>query len=165
MAQGDVITTIVGNMVDAPELRFTPSGAAVAKFTVASTPRLLDKASGEWRDGTPLFMPCTLWREAAEHAAESLEKGCRVVITGRLRQENWEDKNGGGKRSRLTMEVDEIGPSLRYATAEVTKAAKTGGGFGSSAQPTAQRGADPDPWSTGGTDRKPAGSFEEEVPF
>lgn len=137
MAQGDVTTTIIGNLTGPVELRFTPSGAAVAKFSVASTPRVLDKQSGEWKDGSPLFMPCTAWRDLGEHAAESLDTGTRVILQGRLKQDSWDDKETGAKRSRIVMEVDEIGPSLRFATAKVEKAARTGdrerqaGGFGS----------------------------------
>lgn len=149
MAQGDVVTTIVGNLTDAPELRFTPQGAAVAKFRLASTPRFLDKASNEWRDGDPLFLDCVVWRQMAEQVAESLDRGHRVIATGRLKQESWEDKNGGGKRSKLILEVDDVGPSLRYATAAVKKMERSSGG---GQQPT-QGGSD-DPWATAA----PAGS-------
>jgi single-strand DNA-binding protein len=121
MAQGDVTTTIIGNVCADVELKYTPSGAAVAKFTVAATPRRLDKASGEWADGDPLFMRCTAWRELGENVAESLVKGSRVIVQGRLKQDNWEDKQTGAKRSAIVMEVDEIGPSLRFAQAQVTR--------------------------------------------
>jgi single-strand DNA-binding protein len=130
---GDTTITVVGNLTDDPELRFTPSGAGVANFTIASTPRFLDKASGEWKDGEALFMRCNIWRDAAEHVAESLRRGMRVIATGRLRQRSYETKEGE-KRTVIELEVDEIGPSLRYATANVEKMARQGGstgGFGS----------------------------------
>jgi len=131
---GDTTITVVGNLTDDPELRFTPSGAAVAKFRVASTPRFMDKTSGEWKDGEPLFLACNIWRDAAEHVAESLQRGSRVIITGRLRQRSYETREGE-KRTVIELEVDEIGPSLRYATAKVQKMARSGtggGGFGAS---------------------------------
>lgn len=128
---GEQQTTIVGNLTAAPELKVTPNGASVCKFTVASTPRRLDKASGNWVDGDALFMRCTVWRELADHAAESLGKGDRVIVQGRLRQDNWEDRETGAKRSLIVMEVDEIGPSLRFAQAKVTRvggdSARSGG--------------------------------------
>jgi single-strand DNA-binding protein len=127
---GETIITVVGNLTDDPELRFTPSGAAVAKFRVASTPRTLDRASGEWKDGEPLFLSCNIWRQAAENVAESLQRGARVIITGRLRQRSYETREGE-KRTVMELEVDEIGPSLRYATAKVTKAVRVGDGVGS----------------------------------
>src|SRR5204863_9187036 len=117
-----------------PELRFTPSGAAVANFTVASTPRFLDKQSNEWKDGDALFLRCSVWRQAAENVAESLQRGARVIVTGRLKQRSYETKEGE-KRTVYEVEVDEIGPSLRYATAKVQKMSRSsggGGGFGSS---------------------------------
>jgi single-strand DNA-binding protein len=126
---GETVITIVGNLTDDPELRFTPSGAAVAKFRVASTPRTLDRASGEWKDGEPLFLACNIWRDAAEHVAESLQRGARVIITGRLRQRSYETREGE-KRTVYELEVDEIGPSLRYATAKVQKMSRSGGGGG-----------------------------------
>ena len=122
----DTTITIVGNLTDDPELRYTPTGAAVAKFRVASTPRYLDKASGQWKDGEPLFLNCTLWREAAENAAESLPRGARVIVTGRLRQRSYETREGE-KRTVIELEADEIGPSLRYATAKVAKMTRTNG--------------------------------------
>ncbi len=122
----ETITTVVGNLTADPELRFTPSGAAVANFTVASTPRTFDRQSGEWKDGDALFMRCTIWRDAAEHVAESLTCGDRVVVQGRLRQRSFETRDGD-KRTVVELEVDEIGPSLRYATAKVTKASRQGG--------------------------------------
>jgi len=126
---GETVITVVGNLTDDPELRFTPSGAAVAKFRVASTPRTLDRASGEWKDGEPLFLACNIWRDAAEHVAESLQRGARVIVTGRLRQRSYETREGE-KRTVYELEVDEIGPSLRYATAKVQKMARSGGGGG-----------------------------------
>jgi single-strand DNA-binding protein len=126
---GETVITVVGNLTDDPELRFTPSGAAVAKFRVASTPRTLDRASGEWKDGEPLFLACNIWRDAAEHVAESLQRGARVIVTGRLRQRSYETREGE-KRTVYELEVDEIGPSLRYATAKVQKMSRSGGGGG-----------------------------------
>src|SRR3954452_13876017 len=128
MAAGDTTITVVGNLTDDPELRFTPSGAAVANFTVASTPRILDKATNEWKDGDALFLRCSVWRQAAENVAESLQRGGRVIVTGRLRQRSYETKEGE-KRTVVELEVDEIGPSLRYATAKVNKVSRGGGGF------------------------------------
>src|SRR4051812_49839988 len=129
---GETTITIVGNLTDDPELRFTPSGAAVAKFRIASTPRTLDRKWGEWKDGEPLFLACNIWRDAAEHVAESLQRGARVIVQGRLRQRSYETREGE-KRTVYELEVDEIGPSLRYATAKVQKMARSGGsggGFG-----------------------------------
>ena len=126
---GETIITLVGNLTSDPELRFTPSGAAVANFTVASTPRTFDRQSNEWKDGDALFMRCNIWREAAENVAESLTRGARVVVTGRLRQRSYETREGE-KRTVVELEVDEIGPSLRYATAKVNKANRGGGGGG-----------------------------------
>ena len=132
----ETITTVVGNLTADPELRFTPSGAAVANFTVASTPRMFDRQSGEWKDGDALFLRCTIWRQAAEHVAESLTRGDRVVVQGRLRQRSFETRDGD-KRTVVELDVDEIGPSLRYATARVTKANRAGAdsGSGSDEQP------------------------------
>ncbi|MFJ9693425.1 single-stranded DNA-binding protein [Kitasatospora sp. NPDC101183] len=138
MSVGETPITVVGNLTDDPELRFTPGGAAMARFTVASTPRTYDKATGQWRDGTALFLRATAWRETAEHAAESLTRGMRVVVTGRLVQHNWKTKEGEN-RSMLGLDVDEVGPSLRFATAKVTKTQRTGGA------PAAQQD---DPWTT-----------------
>ena len=123
MAAGDTNLTMIGNLVSDPELRFTPSGAAVAKFTVASTPRYLDKTTNEWKDGDSLFLQCQIWRQAAENVAESLTKGMRVIVSGRLKQRSYETKEGE-KRTVFEVEVDEVGPSLRNATAKVTKAAR-----------------------------------------
>jgi single-strand DNA-binding protein len=126
---GDTVITVVGNLTADPELRFTPSGAAVANFTVASTPRIFDRQNNEWKDGDALFMRCSIWREAAENVAESLTRGSRVVVQGRLKQRSYETKEGE-KRTVVELEVDEIGPSLRYATAKVNKASRSGGGGG-----------------------------------
>ena len=128
---GDTTITVVGNLTADPELRFTPSGAAVANFTVASTPRIYDRQSGEWKDGEALFLRCNIWREAAENVAESLTRGSRVIVQGRLKQRSFETREGE-KRTVVEMEVDEVGPSLRYATAKVNKVSRGGGsgGFG-----------------------------------
>jgi single-strand DNA-binding protein len=126
---GETVITVVGNLTDDPELRFTPSGAAVAKFRIASTPRTLDRQSGEWKDGEPLFLACNIWRDAAEHVAESLQRGARVIVQGRLRQRSYETREGE-KRTVYELEVDEIGPSLRYATAKVQRMSRSGGGSG-----------------------------------
>src|SRR3978361_1422528 len=115
---GETVITVVGNLTADPELRFTPSGAAVASFTVASTPRTLDRATNEWKDGDALFLRCSVWRQAAENVAESLTRGSRVIVQGRLRQRSYETREGE-KRTVVEMEVDEVGPSLRYATAKV----------------------------------------------
>ena len=136
---GDTTITVVGNLTADPELRFTPSGAAVANFTVASTPRIYDRQSGEWKDGEALFLRCNIWREAAENVAESLTRGSRVIVQGRLKQRSFETREGE-KRTVVEVEVDEIGPSLRYATAKVNKASRSGGGgggFGAAAVPPA----------------------------
>jgi single-strand DNA-binding protein len=122
---GDTQITVVGNLTGDPKLRFIQSGAAVANFTVASTPRTFDRQSNDWKDGDTLFMRCSLWREAAENVAESLTKGMRVVVTGRLVSRSWEAN--GEKRTVTEMQVDEVGPSLRYATAKVTRTPRTGG--------------------------------------
>jgi single-strand DNA-binding protein len=145
---GDTTITVVGNLTADPELRFTPAGAAVANFTVASTPRTYDRQSGEWKDGEALFLRCSIWREAAENVAESLTRGSRVIVSGRLKQRSFETREGE-KRTVVEVEVDEIGPSLRYATAKVNKASRSGaggggggfgGGGGGSRQPAAQGG-------------------------
>ena len=176
---GDTTITVVGNLTDDPELRFTPSGAAVAKFRVASTPRFLDRQSGEWKDGEPLFLACNIWRDAAEHVAESLQRGARVIVTGRLRQRSYETREGE-KRTVIELEVDEIGPSLRYATAKVQKMARSGGGggFGASGGGRPQGGNGgggfDDPWATaapasgsrsGGGSGGGNSNFDDEPPF
>lgn len=144
MAAGDTIVTIIGNLTADPELRFTPSGAAVAGFTIASTPRYFDKASNEWKDGDTLYMRCNVWRQAAENGAESLTKGMRVIATGRLKQRSYETKEGE-KRTVVELEVDDFGPSLSRATAKVTKNAA--GGNGGAGRPAAASDA-ADPWAT-----------------
>ncbi|MGL5826980.1 MAG: single-stranded DNA-binding protein [Nocardioides sp.] len=126
---GETIITVVGNLVDDPELRFTPSGAAVANFRIASTPRTFDRQTNEWKDGDALFLSCSVWRQAAENVAESLVKGMRVVIQGRLRSRQYETREGE-KRTVFEIEVDEVGPSLKYATAKVTRTQRSGAGFG-----------------------------------
>ncbi|MEU4566139.1 single-stranded DNA-binding protein [Micromonospora sp. NPDC023956] len=169
---GDTTITVIGNLTDDPELRFTPSGAAVAKFRVASTPRFLDKASGEWKDGEPLFLPCTVWRQVAEHVAESLQRGSRVIVSGRLKQRSYETREGE-KRTVIELEVDEIGPSLRYATAKVQKMSRSGGGgggFGGGGGGGQGGGGNfDDPWSSAAPAPSRGGSgggnFDEEPPF
>ncbi len=183
---GETVITIIGNLTADPELRFTPSGAAVANFTVASTPRTFDRQSGEWKDGDALFMRCSVWRDAAENVAESLVRGSRVIVSGRLRQRSYETKEGE-KRTVVELDVDEIGPSLRYATAKVNKTSRTGsgGGFGGGQQGGngnqgfgqqggyAQQQPADDPWATGpsrGSDASQGGgwgggSFNDEPPF
>jgi single-strand DNA-binding protein len=129
MAAGDTPITVVGNLVADPELRFTASGQPVATFRVASTPRVRDNASGEWKDGDSLFLTCNVWRQAAENVAESLQRGMRVIVTGRLKQRNYETKEGD-KRTVYEIEVDDVGPSLRNASAKVARANRTSGGGG-----------------------------------
>jgi single-strand DNA-binding protein len=179
MAAGDTSITIIGNLVGDPELRYTPTGQAVAAFRVASTPRYMDRTTNEWKDGDSLFLSCNVWRQAAENVAESLQRGMRVIVSGRLRQRSYETKEGE-KRTVYEVEVDEVGPSLRNASAKVTRSSRSGGGggqggggFGGSGQsgPGAQggygggasgnRGAD-DPWAS-----DPAGDsgFTDEPPF
>ena len=152
---GETIITVVGNLTDDPELRFTPSGAAVANFTVASTPRTLNKQTNEWEDGEAMFLRCSIWRQAAENVAESLQKGARVIVQGRMRARTWETREGE-KRTSFEIDVDEIGPSLRWATAKVARAGRSsaggGGGYGggggqqSGGQPSG--GQADDPWAT-----------------
>ena len=186
---GETVITVVGNLTDDPELRFTPSGAAVAKFRIASTPRTLDRQSGEWKDGEPLFLACNIWRDAAEHVAESLQRGARVIVQGRLRQRSYETREGE-KRTVYELEVDEIGPSLRYATAKVQRMSRSGGaggsggGFGASnggsgggnrQQPSGGGGGGgnnnfDDPWATaapasGSRSGGGSSSFDDEPPF
>ena len=145
---GETVITIVGNLTGDPELRFTPSGAAVANFTVASTPRTFDRQSNEWKDGETLFMRCSVWRDAAENVAESLQRGTRVIVTGRLKSRSYETKEGE-KRTVIEMDVDEVGPSMKYATAKVNKTSRGGGGggFGGDQGGSGQQ----DPWATGGS--------------
>lgn len=156
---GDTILNITGNLTQDPELKYLSSGAAVAAFTVASTPRVFDKASGEWKDQDALFMRCSAWRDLAENVANSLTRGMRVVVSGRLRQRSFET-SAGEKRTVVELEVDEVGPSLRYATAKVSKVSRNGGG-GQAAPAKASTfrqsgGAADDPWSpSGGEDPAP----------
>ena len=149
---GETVITVVGNLVDDPELRFTPSGAAVANFRVASTPRTFDKQTNEWKDGDSLFLSCSVWRQAAENVAESLQRGMRVVVQGRLKARTYETREGE-KRTVFEIEVDEVGPSLKYATAKVTRTTRSGSntGYSSGSQSTqggAPSGGDADPWAT-----------------
>jgi len=146
---GDTQITVVGNLTGDPELRFISSGAAVVNFTVASTPRTFDRQANEWKDGETLFMRCSLWREAAENVAESLTKGMRVLVTGRLVSRSWE--TNGEKRTVTEMQVDEVGPSLRYATAKVTRTQRgggSGGGFSGGGGSAPAGGSDNDPWAS-----------------
>lgn len=152
---GETVITVVGNLVDDPELRFTPSGAAVAKFRVASTPRTFDRQTNEWKDGESLFLTCSVWRQAAENVAESLTKGTRIVVQGRLKQRSYEDREGI-KRTVYELDVDEVGASLRNATAKITKTTgrggQGGGGGGWGGGPGGQQGGGGapagDPWAT-----------------
>ncbi|MFC4005299.1 single-stranded DNA-binding protein [Prauserella oleivorans] len=157
---GDTIITVVGNLTADPELRFTPSGAAVANFTVASTPRTFDRQTGEWKDGEALFLRCNIWRQAAENVAETLTRGARVIVQGRLKQRSFETKEGE-KRTVVELEVDEIGPSLRYATAKVNKVSR-GSGAGGFSGGGASAPAD-DPW--GSAPPAGGGGFSDEPPF
>jgi single-strand DNA-binding protein len=159
---GETVVTIVGNLTDDPELKFTSSGHALSKFRVASTPRTMDKASGEWKDGEPLFMACTAWRQMAEQVAESLKRGDRVIVVGRLRQRSYETQQGE-KRTVVELEVDEVGPSLRYVTAKVQKMQRSGGNNGGG-QSTA-RAAEPDKWSTPAPASTSGSGFDDEPPF
>ena len=172
MAAGDTQITITGNLVDDPELRFTPAGQPVAKFRIASTPRYLDKGTNEWKDGDSLFLTCNVWRQAAENVAESLTRGMRVIVSGRLRQRSYETKEGE-KRTVYEVEVDDVGPSLRNASAKVNKMARSGangGGQGGSGggqgggRPSGggqgSSGQDADPWASDG-----GGTYSDEPPF
>ncbi|HEY5840045.1 MAG TPA: single-stranded DNA-binding protein [Mycobacterium sp.] len=167
---GDTIMTVIGNLTADPELRFTASGAAVANFTVASTPRTFDRASGEWKDGEALFLRCNIWRQPAENVAESLTRGSRVIVSGRLKQRSFETKEGE-KRTVIELEVDEIGPSLRYATAKVNRAQRSdsgggggyGGGSGNSGNSRQSAPAD-DPWGSA-PPAGAAGGYSDEPPF
>jgi single-strand DNA-binding protein len=162
MAAGDTVITIIGNLVDDPELRFTPNGAAVAKFRIASTPRYLDKGTNEWKDGDSLYLSCNVWRQAAENVAESLTRGMRVIVQGRLKQRSYETKEGE-KRTVYEIEVDEVGPSLRNATAKVSKTNRAGAGAGNSAGGASSGGND-DPWAASGSWGSPVGA-NDEPPF
>jgi single-strand DNA-binding protein len=175
MAAGDTAITIAGNLVDDPELRYTPTGQAVARFRVASTPRFMDRQTNEWKDGESLFLSCNVWRQAAENVAESLQRGMRVIVQGRLKQRSYETKEGE-KRTVYEVEVDEVGPSLRNASAKVTKTQRSGGsgGFGSGGGSGGgnqggyggQGGGRPqadDPWAT--DSRGSGDGFSDEPPF
>ncbi len=171
MAAGDTQITMAGNLVDDPELRFTPAGQPVARFRVASTPRYLDKNTNEWKDGDSLFLTCNVWRQAAENVAESLTRGMRVIVSGRLRQRSYETKEGE-KRTVYEVEVDDVGPSLRNASAKVNTVARNGaGGPGGPAGPGGSGGRSPggpshpgggeaDPWASDGP-----GNYTDDPPF
>ncbi|MCW2599292.1 MAG: single-stranded DNA-binding protein [Frankiales bacterium] len=164
---GETVITVVGNLTGDPELRFTPSGAAVASFTVASTPRTLDKATNEWKDGEALFLRCSIWRQAAENVAESLQKGMRVVVQGRLQQRSFDTKEGE-KRTVIEMQVDEIGPSLKYATAKVNRTTRGGGpsgGGGFGGAPSGSSAPADDPWASSAPASGGGGGWSDEPPF
>lgn len=157
---GETIVTVVGNLTADPELRYTQSGLTVANFTIASTPRTFDRQANEWKDGEALFLRASVWREFAEHVAGSLTKGMRVVAQGRLRQRSYQDRDGNNRTS-IELEVDEIGPSLRYATAQVTRAARADG-------QSSQRGVsatDSEAWATPGVESNGEGWFGDDTPF
>ena len=163
---GETIITVVGNLTSDPELRYTQNGLAVANFTIASTPRSFDRASNDWKDGEALFLRASVWREFAEHVAGSLTKGSRVIVTGRLKQRSYETKEGE-KRTSIELEIDDIGPSLRYATAQVTRtsSSRDSGSRGQAAEepwaaaaPAASAGQSADVWNT-------PGSYNDETPF
>jgi single-strand DNA-binding protein len=167
MAAGDTQITIAGNLVDDPELRFTPSGQPVAKFRVASTPRFRDNQTGEWKDGDSLFLTCNVWRQAAENVAESLTRGMRVIVSGRLRQRSYETKEGE-KRTVYEIEADDVGPSLRNASAKVNRASRNGagggrpsGGQGGSGGSGGSGGGETDPWASDGG----GSGYTDEPPF
>jgi single-strand DNA-binding protein len=160
MAAGDTQITVVGNLVNDPELRFTPAGQPVATFRVASTPRFMDKTTNEWKDGDSLFLTCNVWRQAAENVAESLQRGMRVIVNGRLKQRSYETKEGE-KRTVYEIEVDDVGPSLRNASAKVNKVARSGGGYGGGG---GQGGGGQGGGSQGGGGR-PSGGGQEADPW
>ena len=177
MAAGDTQITISGNLVADPELRFTPAGQPVARFRVASTPRFRDNSTGEWKDGDSLFLTCNVWRQAAENAAESLTRGMRVIVSGRLRQRSYETKEGE-KRTVYEVEVDDVGPSLRNASAKVNRVARSGagdGGYGGGQRSSGGRssgggqgggyggGGEPDPWASESSSS--GGGYSDEPPF
>lgn len=176
MAAGDTQITIAGNLVDDPELRFTPAGQPVARFRVASTPRFRDNQTGEWKDGDSLFLTCNVWRQAAENVAESLTRGMRVIVSGRLRQRSYETKEGE-KRTVYEVEVDDVGPSLRNASAKVNRVARSGagdGGYGGGQRSSGGRasgggqggyggGGEPDPWASDSSSS--GGGYSDEPPF
>src|ERR1039457_1698232 len=173
MAAGDTQITIAGNLVDDPELRYTPTGQAVANFRVASTPRFLDKATNEWKDGDSLFLTCNVWRQAAENVAESPQRGMGVIVTGRLKQRSYETREGE-KRTVYEVEVDDVGPSMRNASAKVTKSNRSGGGGGGAPRgqgapagyggPSGGRGAE-DPWAASEPGGSGDGGSSDEPPF
>jgi single-strand DNA-binding protein len=168
---GETVITVIGNLTNDPELRFTPSGAAVASFTVASTPRMLDKQTNEWKDGDTLFLRCSIWRQAAENVAESLQRGMRVIVQGRLKQRSYETKEGE-KRTVVELDVEEIGPSLKSATAKVNKTTRQGGG-GFGGAPSGGGGSgfggapNDDPWASApaGGGSGGGGGWSDEPPF
>jgi single-strand DNA-binding protein len=179
MAAGDTQITIAGNLVDDPELRFTPAGQPVARFRVASTPRFRDNSTGEWKDGDSLFLTCNVWRQAAENVAESLTRGMRVIVSGRLRQRSYETKEGE-KRTVYEVEVDDVGPSLRNASAKVNRVARSGGGdggYGGGQRSSGGRstgggqgggyggGGEPDPWASDSSSSSSGGGYSDEPPF
>ncbi|MCC2028387.1 single-stranded DNA-binding protein [Microbacterium tenebrionis] len=166
---GETVITVVGNLTADPELRYTQNGLPVANFTIASTPRTFDRQANEWKDGEALFLRASVWREFAEHVAGSLTKGMRVMAQGRLRQRSYQDREGNN-RTAIELEVDEIGPSLRYATAQVTRAASGGAGGGGGQRPAQQQQVSEEPWSTPGSSTSAdawstPGSFGDDTPF
>ncbi|CAH0140872.1 MULTISPECIES: single-stranded DNA-binding protein [Microbacterium] len=166
---GETVITVVGNLTADPELRYTQNGLPVANFTIASTPRTFDRQANEWKDGEALFLRASVWREFAEHVAGSLTKGMRVIAQGRLRQRSYQDREGNN-RTAIELEVDEIGPSLRYATAQVTRAASGGAGGGGGQRPAQQQQVSEEPWSTPGSSTSAdawstPGSFGDDTPF
>lgn len=161
MAAGDITVTVVGNLTNDPELRFTPSGAAVASFTVASSSRVLDKTTNEWKDGEAVYMRCSVWRQYAENVAESLTKGTRVIVSGRLKQRSYETREGE-KRQVMELEVEDVGPALRFATAKVNRVARQGGAPGENIGGNSGGSAPTeDPWATGSA----GGAAFDEPPF
>jgi len=169
MAAGDTQITIAGNLVDDPELRFTTAGQPVARFRVASTPRFRDNSTGEWKDGDSLFLTCNVWRQAAENVAESLTRGTRVIVSGRLRQRSYETKEGE-KRTVYEIEVDDVGPSLRNASAKVNKATRNGSGGGPAGSGGRSAGGQGGQGSAGGGEADPwasdgPGAYSDEPPF
>ncbi len=156
MAAGDINVTVVGNLTNDPELRFTPSGAAVASFTVATSSRYLDKTTNEWKDGDPTYLRCSVWRQYAENVAESLTKGTRVIVSGKLKQRSYETREGE-KRTVMEVEVEDVGPALRYATAKVNRVQRSDGGFSGGGQGGGTTEPADDPWATGA----PAANFDE----
>jgi single-strand DNA-binding protein len=165
---GETVITVIGNLVDDPELRYTPSGAAVAKFRIASTPRTFDRESNQWRDGEALFLTCSVWRQYAENVAESLSRGSRVIVQGKLKQRTFETREGE-KRTVYELDVEEVGPSLRFATAKVNKSGGGGGGGGRSQFGGGGGASAPDdPWASAAPAGLWAGGgqgFDEDPPF